>query len=671
MEINFQNKVIKKIYEIKKKNIINNSTFDLKITLFVKEIYQNEDKQFIKNIFCNTNAKQTIKIFDIFEVKNILYIISDKENISQIEKLLLNKKSNLEKEGIIFQNSEPISKKEIDNLYNHEKSMGKIKFENLQNERFLTGKGSGFFCLISDSDIPFTKAFFTANHILNKSSLENEKTIIIEHLNKIKKFEITSKRKYFTNEKLDYSCIEILEEDEIKSDYFFKIEPNILNDKKKSLKNQEIFILQYPMGGDLSFSSGRIININNDHIFHSASTCKGSSGSPIIRRFNYNIVGLHFGSQINDENNYVYYNYATPFDSILKDIKQKIYNNNVIVAKIKINNDNSVVRIINSYENSVREGLNLENVTIEKNEEEIKKCIIFIKEEKLKKFEYNLIFQRKGEYTIKYIFPTPLNSTNYMFHKCENIINIDLSHFNSSYVTNMCGMFEKCHNLKEIKFDNLNTSNVKNMSWMFNECESLISLNLSNFQTQNVENMICMFNRCNSLKTLNLSNLDAQKVKNMICMFWGCESLTKIDFSKFKTKNIVNMEKMFHGCFLLDNLDLSDFNTEKVEIMSNMFQECKSLKKLNLSSFRTPKVKNMTEMFFRCESLESLNLSNFTLESIVNIDGMFADMKSLTSLDLSNFNTQNEASIKWLFGGTKNLKKNNVKTNNKIIKNQL
>ena len=111
-----------------------------------KEIYRSEDKQFIKNLFNNTNAKEKIKIFEIFEEKNVLYIISDKEYISQIEKLL--KEKNLEKEGIFIQNSHPISKKEFDELYKHEKSMCKIKFEGRQNGKTLIGKGSGFFCSI-------------------------------------------------------------------------------------------------------------------------------------------------------------------------------------------------------------------------------------------------------------------------------------------------------------------------------------------------------------------------------------------------------------------------------------------------------------------------------------------------------------------------------------------
>jgi hypothetical protein len=52
---------------------------------------------------------------------------------------------------------------------------------------------------------------------------------------------------------------------------FFKIEPNAYNNKDL-LKNEEIFLLQYPFGGELSFSSGKILDIKKNILLHSAST---------------------------------------------------------------------------------------------------------------------------------------------------------------------------------------------------------------------------------------------------------------------------------------------------------------------------------------------------------------------------------------------------------------
>ena len=146
---------------------------------------------------------------------------------------------------------------------------------------------------------PFKKALFTNNHILNETKIKIGNYIHIKYRKESKSLQITEKRRAFTDKKLDYTCIEIFDSDGIES--FFKIDPIIFEDKEKSLKNKEIFILQYPLGGELSFSSGRIKLIEKSLLFHFASTQGGSSGSPLISRDNKNLIlGLHrAGKMIN------------------------------------------------------------------------------------------------------------------------------------------------------------------------------------------------------------------------------------------------------------------------------------------------------------------------------------------------------------------------------------
>ena len=57
----------------------------------------------------------------------------------------------------------------------------------------------------------------------------------------------------------------------------------------------------------------------------------------------------------------------------------------------------------------------------------------------------------------------------------------------------MYGMFSECINLVNLDLSNFNTNNVINMSVMFNACESLKYLNLSNFNTKNVKNIFYIF----------------------------------------------------------------------------------------------------------------------------------------------------------------------------------
>lgn len=211
---------------------------------------------------------------------------------------------------------EPITKEEIDELYKYEDSMCTIYSKKIINGKTENLKGTGFFLCISNELIPFNNCLMTNNHILNKNSIENNKDITIEYQNKKKVIKINGSRRAYTNEYLDYTCIEILDEDNIKK--FFLIDENIKDENSYQFK--EIFILQYPGGYDkLSFSAGKIITIESNLIKHTCATKPGSSGSPMISRFsNYNVVGLHFGAEIK-KNKSKEFNLSIPIYSVIKD----------------------------------------------------------------------------------------------------------------------------------------------------------------------------------------------------------------------------------------------------------------------------------------------------------------------------------------------------------------
>ena len=134
--------------------------------------------------------------------------------------------------------------------------------------------------------------------------------------------EITKDRRVFTNKESDYTCVELFESDGIYD--YFQIDPNLFKYGSKYLVNNDIFILQYPLGNDLSFSCGKILSIENNNITHSSSTEGGSSGSPIIKRCwdNY-IVGLHSSGIKNIKDDYEY-NIATTFISIFDNINKQL-----------------------------------------------------------------------------------------------------------------------------------------------------------------------------------------------------------------------------------------------------------------------------------------------------------------------------------------------------------
>ena len=172
-----------------------------------------------------------------------------------------NKNSKIIKELAPNGKNSPMTKSELINLMKiGENSMVKI----YSNQ----GTGSGFFCMINDPNIDFKYALFTNNHVLDKESIKIGERISLEYKSEKKNFLLDENRKVFTNEELDYTCIEIKKEDNFKD--FFLIDENILNDNGYNYENQDILILQFPKGGEISFSEGKILELNKNNILYTA-----------------------------------------------------------------------------------------------------------------------------------------------------------------------------------------------------------------------------------------------------------------------------------------------------------------------------------------------------------------------------------------------------------------
>ena len=242
--------------------------------------------------------------------------------------------------------------------------------------------------------------------------------------------------------------------------------------------------------------------------------------------------------------------------------------------------------------------------------------------------------------------------------KIRNILDMDLSNFDTSNVTNMGFMFLGMSNLTTLNLSNFDTSKVTNMARMFVDMSNLTSLNLSNFDTSNVTNMGSMFSLMSSLTALNLSNFDTSKVTNMQAMFQGMSNLTTLNLSSFNTSKVTDMSDMFAEMHSLTTLDLSNFNTSNVTNMSEMFRNMSNLTSLNLSSFNTSKVTDMSHMFFNVYNLTTLDLSSFDTSQVTNMSEMFCDMSNLITLDLSNFDTSQVKDMDLMFSleGTDMLK---------------
>ena len=211
---------------------------------------------------------------------------------------------------------------------------------------------------------------------------------------------ITDKRRVYTSKELDYTCIELFESDGIKD--YFEIDPKIYKYNNDILKDSDIFILQFPKGNDISFSNGKIILLKDNQIIHNASTEKGSSGSPIIRRSDENyIIGLHFGGGRKKNKDKYLYNLSTNFLSILNDIKEQINEINCIYIADKDNNEINILHDYNEdiskWNKNIKKLSSLESIDLP-----LLNTNKFLNNEKIN--EFREFFQlKKEDYTDEYL----------------------------------------------------------------------------------------------------------------------------------------------------------------------------------------------------------------------------------------------------------------------------
>jgi surface protein len=112
---------------------------------------------------------------------------------------------------------------------------------------------------------------------------------------------------------------------------------------------------------------------------------------------------------------------------------------------------------------------------------------------------------------------------------------------------------KKCENEIIIEFK----TPLKDCSYMFYGCNCLVYIDLSLFNTKYVTNMECMFAFCSNLDRIDLSFLDTKKVKSMEKMFFYCSNLEQIKLNQHLGNIKINMESIFYGCSRFKTLDLS------------------------------------------------------------------------------------------------------------------
>ena len=300
-----------------------------------------------------------------------------------------------------------------------------------------------------------------------------------------------------------------------------------------------------------------------------------------------------------------------------------------------------------------------------------------------------------------------LNSgSNNMFVNFNNLINIDMTNWDTSKVKTMEKMFFQCASITWLDLWGWDTSNVTsmydifrwsnnlrelNLSW-WNFTKYCSSLNLSMWLTSNIKKLNMtntvyswimneFFYSLWGLQELILDGVDTSNVTSMAKMF-SFNNFTWLDLSSFDTSNVTNMFQMFMGCSKLEELNMSwwDFThyswgDSYGSIGSHLYARWSDapIKKLNLTNVKfwkslswafansnyleeiildwvdTSNVTDMTRTFYWCPKLTELDLSSFDTSNVKTMEWMFMDSYNLKNLDLSNFNTSKVKDTSYMF----------------------
>lgn len=147
-------------------------------------------------------------------------------------------------------------------------------------------KGTGFYLKIPYKE-KYIMALLTCNHVLKID--KNLSTLYYYNRNEKKHLDLKDRPFWESKPKeLDYTCIQILEKDNIKD--FLEIDKNILNENYPLKNIQSIQIFNY----DYEQSVGEIQKQEEEkkYIRYDCNTDKGWSGAPVLTN-NCLLIGVH------------------------------------------------------------------------------------------------------------------------------------------------------------------------------------------------------------------------------------------------------------------------------------------------------------------------------------------------------------------------------------------
>ena len=296
-----------------------------------------------------------------------------------------------------------------------------------------------------------------------------------------------------------------------------------------------------------------------------------------------------------------------------------------------------------------------------------------------------------------------LEDASEMFRSNYDLIEVDISSFDTSKSFNMNEMFMSSQNLERIFVSELWNPNTLGSHYdIFDNCDSLIGGKGTYFSSSydygeheyaqidggetnpgyltlkgdnNIDAYIDNYSfgylmesyydypktfrpateeEYNSYKSkLNISNIILNN-KYKAVYAWKVED-ELLYYSEANNIYINNSGyDMFNGSNF-EYIDISKFDFTYVTSMENMFRDCVFLKKVVLG-VGTQNITEMSNMFSGCTALEEIDFGDdFDTSKVEYMSNMFYGCSSLTELDLSSFNTVGVTNMSYMFYGCSSL----------------
>ena len=165
---------------------------------------------------------------------------------------------------------------------------------------------------------------------------------------------------------------------------------------------------------------------------------------------------------------------------------------------------------------------------------------------------------KDGFIKMKIYFLDPLPSLDFLFYECNDLINVDLSHINTTNMSRISYTFYNCKNVEQVNFTLLDTSNIEYMEFLFAGCENLVDIiGLESLNTSLIKYTTGMFFDCKNLQVANLSSFDLDNVEEQHGMFVNTTSLQMVNLGNCTDANNLFDKSQEYNLIILGNEDIN------------------------------------------------------------------------------------------------------------------